>query len=84
MKRMGCGIVDGRQDDLWAWLMVNKGKILGTLAGILLGWLTLQYGFLKAVFILLCLLAGYAVGASADQQGGLRNLAACLFTPRRR
>ncbi|NLA58517.1 MAG: DUF2273 domain-containing protein [Firmicutes bacterium] len=76
--------MDGRQDDLLLWLAANKGKIVGTAAGILLGWLTLQYGFFKAVFLLLCLVVGYIVGASADQQGGLRNLVAGFFTSRRR
>ncbi|NLY51695.1 MAG: DUF2273 domain-containing protein [Firmicutes bacterium] len=76
--------MDGRQDDLLAWLMANKGKILGTAAGILLGWLTLQYGFFKAVFLLLCLAVGYMVGASADHEGGLRNLVAGFFTSSRR
>ncbi|NLY29337.1 MAG: DUF2273 domain-containing protein [Firmicutes bacterium] len=76
--------MDGRQDDLLAWLIANKGKILGTAAGILLGWLTLEYGFFKAVFLLLCLVVGYMVGASADQGGGLSNLVAGFFTSRRR
>jgi len=81
---MGCGTVDGRQDDLRTWLADNKGKILGTAAGVLLGWLTLQYGFLKALFLMLCLAVGYIIGASADQQGGLRNLLAGFFISRRR
>lgn len=69
---------------LLEWVVVNRGKIIGTLAGILLGWLTIQYGFIKATFILLCLIVGYIVGASIDSgQNFQETLERILFSRRR-
>lgn len=81
---MGCETVDGRLEDLLEWLIANKGKVLGTGAGILLGWLTIQYGLVKAIFVLLCLLVGYGIGAHLDEQGDVWGLFGGLFSSRRR
>ncbi|NMB44983.1 MAG: DUF2273 domain-containing protein [Firmicutes bacterium] len=81
---MGCGVVDERLEDLLTWAVANKGKILGTGTGILLGWLTIRYGLAKAIFVLLCLILGYSVGARLDEQKDVRGLLGGLFSSRRR
>lgn len=81
---MGCGVVDSRLEGILLWLVVNKGKVLGTITGILLGWLTIKYGLVKAIFVLLCLFVGYGVGARLDERGDTGDLVGGLFSSRRR
>ncbi|NLJ86751.1 MAG: DUF2273 domain-containing protein [Firmicutes bacterium] len=83
-SRVGCDSVDGHLENLLAWFLVNKGKVLGTGAGILVGWLTIKYGFLKAVFVLLCIVIGCGVGAYIDERGDIRGLWEGRFPSKRR
>ncbi|NMB23985.1 MAG: DUF2273 domain-containing protein [Firmicutes bacterium] len=52
--------------------------------GILLGSLTIKYGLVKAIFVLLCLLIGYVVGARLDERGGARDFLEDIFPSGRR
>ncbi|NLK08362.1 MAG: DUF2273 domain-containing protein [Firmicutes bacterium] len=76
--------MDERISVFVAWLLASRGRIVGTGLGILLGLFTLKYGFLKAVFLLFCLTAGYMVGAKVDRQGGARALLDEIFPRGRR
>ncbi len=76
--------MDGHLEDILAWLLINRGKVLGTAAGLLLGWLTLRYGIIKALFVILCVLIGYGIGARVDDQQDGRGLLGGLFSSRRR
>lgn len=71
-------------DGLLSWLLANRGKILGTGAGIMLGWLTIKYGLIKAIFMLLCLIIGYVIGARLDERGGARDFLGDFFSSGRR
>ncbi|HEX3033214.1 MAG TPA: DUF2273 domain-containing protein [Bacillota bacterium] len=50
------------------------GKVSGTIGGLLLGILTVTFGFLKALFIIICLIAGYIIGKRVDEVGGWQEL----------
>ncbi len=76
--------MDERLGVFLVWLMANKGKIIGTGLGILLGSLTIKYGFIKAIFVLLCLLIGYVLGAHLDERGGTRAFLGSIFPSGRR
>lgn len=58
------------------WLYRHRGKVIGTLLGLLLGWMIIAYGVFKTLFIALCLVGGYIVGTWIDEgppgrKGGL-------------
>lgn len=54
-------------NDVLAGLVRHRGKIAGTLVGLLLGWLTIRYGIGRALFVTLCLLGGYWIGSRFDE-----------------
>lgn len=76
----GVGIYDRRVsnrvnelwDDLLGQLARHRGKVVGTLLGLLLGWMVVEYGVLKTLFVVVCLVVGYVIGSRADESGGGR------------
>jgi uncharacterized membrane protein len=46
--------------------MAFTSKHLGTLVGFGFGWLVVQYGFVRAVFVIAMAAAGWAVGRVLD------------------
>lgn len=46
----------------------HKGKLLGICIGLAFGWFAITYGFWKAVFVALCIAAGYLVGKRLDER----------------
>ncbi|NLJ80379.1 MAG: DUF2273 domain-containing protein [Firmicutes bacterium] len=56
---------------LWEVIGTHLGKIYGTVFGLLLGWIIIRYGVLRGLFVGLCVLAGFLVGAHYDSKSGL-------------
>ncbi|MBO8142630.1 MAG: DUF2273 domain-containing protein [Firmicutes bacterium] len=50
-------------------LMVHRGKIVGGLIGLILGWLTLQFGLWRALLVCLFVMAGLWAGSLLDREG---------------
>lgn len=50
---------------IWA----HRGKIIGGLIGLLLGWLTIRYGFWRALVFTVFVLVGLGIGAVVDREG---------------
>lgn len=50
------------------WLFTHKGKVAGVILGIGFGWLSIQFGILKAVFVILCMVVGLVVGYRYDSR----------------
>lgn len=46
----------------------NKGKVIGTAAGLLVAVLMLIIGFFKTLFIVLLMLLGYYIGKKIDNK----------------
>lgn len=55
--------------------MVNKllerlsghfGKVFGSTMGLLIGWIIIRYGVFKGLFVALCVVAGFYLGARFD------------------
>ncbi|HHY91727.1 MAG TPA: DUF2273 domain-containing protein [Firmicutes bacterium] len=69
-------------EGLYGFLMQHGGKVLGSLLGLLFGWLVLTRGLLAAVFLFVCLGAGYWLGKRLDEQQRLSTLWRHLFPPR--
>lgn len=47
----------------------HKGKIVGALFGLVLAWLTLRYGFLRALMAVAFVVVGFALGTLVDREG---------------
>ncbi|MBC7106103.1 MAG: DUF2273 domain-containing protein [Firmicutes bacterium] len=52
----------------------HRGKILGVALGLSFGWFAIIYGLLKAIFVALCVGAGYYLGKRLDEHWNLREL----------
>lgn len=46
----------------------NKGRITGIALGLVFGWFAITHGIFKAVFVSLCIVAGYYIGRQIDRQ----------------
>ncbi len=45
----------------------NLGKLIGTAVGLLLGWMIIEYGLFKTLFVVILVIAGYLLGKQADE-----------------
>lgn len=66
---------DGWQD----FLSNNIGKLIGVIIGLLLGWMIIEYGVLKTVFVIILIGLGYVLGKQADEGGNLSSLIDRIF-----
>lgn len=55
-------------------LLRYRGRVVGTLAGLILAWLLVTYGFWKTLVILAFGVLGYLVGAERDRRGSVRRV----------
>lgn len=49
----------------------HKGRIFGTIFGVILGYLVLRYGWLKAFYFFLCVVIGFYLGKRIDSEESL-------------
>jgi len=61
-------------DELLKFAKENPGKIIGGLIGLLIAIIIVVFGFWRGVFIILCVLAGVAIGARIETNGGFKKL----------
>ncbi len=67
--------------EVLTWLITNHlGKLTGSLAGLLFGILVVTLGIVKAIFVIICLVAGYIIGKRADDAGSWRELLSRLWS----
>ncbi len=50
-------------------LEYHRGKAIGIIAGLIAGILIVVYGFWKTLLIILCIVIGYGIGKSLDENG---------------
>ncbi|ADG82565.1 DUF2273 domain-containing protein [Thermincola potens] len=56
------------RDRSWQdFLGMHLGKILGVTLGLLLGWMVIEYGLLKTLFVIILIVLGYFIGKKADE-----------------
>lgn len=71
----GRGSSEGRsavgvdRERLFEIFVRHKGKIVGAVLGLILGWLTIRYGFLRALLATAFVVAGFAFGSLVDREG---------------
>lgn len=47
-------------------LLRHRGKIIGAVVGVVLGWMVLVFGIWRTLFVLACVAVGVGVGARID------------------
>lgn len=65
--------------ELWEY---HRGKTVGVVVGLIFGLMVVFFGFFQAVFISLCMLAGYFVGRRIDENIGFHDVVDRLFRDR--
>ncbi|MGB9825154.1 MAG: DUF2273 domain-containing protein [Desulfofundulus sp.] len=60
----------------------HRGKITGVILGLAFGWFAITYGIVKALFVALCVVAGYFVGKHLDERVDFKELLFRLFHER--
>lgn len=61
------------------FLAENLGKLLGVGLGLLLGWMIIEYGILKTLFVIVLVALGYFFGKKADDGEDFGSLFKRLF-----
>lgn len=69
-------------EDFFFLIKRCKGRILGVLLGIVIGWMIIRYGWLAAVFWLFCIGIGYIAGTSIDTRKKWREVIEKIFSER--
>lgn len=64
---------------LWEY---HRGKTLGLLIGLLFGLMVVMFGFFQAIFIALCMLAGFVIGKRIDDHTGFSDVVDRIFKDR--
>ncbi|SDF09959.1 DUF2273 domain-containing protein [Sporolituus thermophilus] len=59
----------------------HSGKILGAAIGFLLGIFIITFGFIRTIFVLLCVIGGYVVGKRIDEKEDIMDILDKLLPP---
>lgn len=62
-------------------LVEYRGRLLGSIIGLISGLLWAFLGFWKAIAFLICVFLGYFIGKKIDQRGSLRDLLSRILPP---
>ena len=61
-------------DFLWELWNLHRGKIIGCILGLIIAIIIITFGFLKALFIILCTIIGYYIGKFIDNKEDIRDI----------
>lgn len=56
-----------------------KARIIGVFLGIVVGWMIIRYGWLAALFWMICIAIGYVAGTSIDTKKRWREVIEKIF-----
>lgn len=59
----------------------HRGKLVGTILGIIIGVSILLFGFFKTLFIMICGLIGLFVGKRVDEKDDLMDIVEKIIPP---
>jgi uncharacterized membrane protein len=67
-------------NESWQQFLANNlGKVLGVALGLLMGWMIIEYGMFKTLFVLVLVALGYFFGKKADDGEDLRDFVRRMF-----
>lgn len=67
---------------VWEEIWQNhSGKIVGIVAGLLIGVFIIAFGFFRTLFVLFCVAAGYIVGKRIDEKEDITDILDRLLPP---
>lgn len=58
---------------LLEWMVMHRGKIIGVLVGLSISLSVIFWGFLKTLFIVVCVVLGYLGGKQLDDQVDIKD-----------
>lgn len=61
----------------------HRGKILGVAAGFILSLLIINYGLIRSLFIIFCVVSGYYIGRRIDDKEDFREIFERILPPGR-
>jgi len=61
------------------YIVNNLGKLIGVFVALLLGWMILEYGIFKTLFVIAMVVVGYLIGKQADDGQDLHSLVDRIF-----
>ena len=59
----------------------HSGKMIGSALGLIASVMVIALGFFQAIFIMLCVLAGYVVGKRIDEKEDITEILERLLPP---
>lgn len=59
----------------------HRGKIIGALLGFFVGVFILFFGFLRTLFVLICIIVGYGIGKRIDEKEDIMDILDRLLPP---
>lgn len=65
-------------EDAW---QSHRGKLVGTVLGVVLGASIMIFGFFKTVFIMICALIGLFVGKRVDDKDDIMDIVEKIIPP---
>lgn len=68
--------------DIKEIVIQNKGKVMGSVVGLLFSVFYLSYGFIRATFIIICIGIGYFIGKRLDDDKDFIQTIKKLLGPR--
>lgn len=61
-------------DKMLTYIVENhRGKAVGLILGMVTGILVINYGFWKALFIVMCIVGGFLIGKAVDEETDMDN-----------
>lgn len=61
----------------------HRGKVIGVMLGLMASILFVTYGFLRTIFIMLCITVGYQIGKKLDDNTDLEQWVNNIFKSRK-
>ncbi len=68
-------------EEIYAFLVRHKGKVIGAILGFIFGIIFLTVGFFKTILILLCIIIGILIGSRWDVEGNVKKFLNKLLPP---
>lgn len=66
-------------EELLSYLEKYRGRVIGVILGIIVGWMILHYGWLATIFWVVCITVGYIIGKRIDEEDGWKDILERIF-----